>query len=94
MERPIPITLPEIEAFWQGCRDGLLLLRSCRACGHLQHYPRAVCTACLSSDLGWREVSGRGRIHSFTTVHRALSPASEDDVPYWERVQRRSMCSW
>ena len=41
-----------------------------------------------------RLASGRGRIHSFTTVHRALSPASEDDVPYWERVQRRSMRSW
>ena len=40
MERPIPTTLPETEAFWQGCRDGLLLLRSCRACGHLQYYPR------------------------------------------------------
>ena len=82
MERPLPTTLPETEAFWQGCREGLLLLQSCRACGHLQYYPRAVCTACLSSDLGWREVSGRGRIHSFTTVHRALSPAFEDDLPY------------
>ena len=79
MERPLPTTLPETEAFWQGCREGLLLLQSCRACGHLQYYPRAVCTACLSSDLGWREVSGRGRIH---TVHRALSPAFEDDLPY------------
>ena len=82
MERPIPTALPETEPFWQGCRDGVLLLQSCHACGNLQYYPRAVCTACLSSDLDWRRASGRGRIHSFTTVHRALSPAFEDDLPY------------
>ena len=82
MARPVPTTSPETEPFWQGCRDGVLLLQSCHACGNLQYYPRAVCTACLSSDLDWRRASGRGRIHSFTTVHRALSPAFEDDLPY------------
>ena len=82
MERPTPTALPETEPFWQGCRDGVLLLQRCCACGSLQSYPRAVCTACLSSDLGWRRASGLGRIHSFTTVHRALSPAFEDDLPY------------
>ena len=82
MERPTPTSLPETEAFWQGCRDGVLLLQRCRDCGHLQYYPRAVCTGCLSSNLDWRRASGRGRIHSFTTVHRALSPAFEDDLPY------------
>ena len=60
MERPIPTALPETEPFWQGCRDGVLLLQRCRACGSLQYYPRAVCTACLSSDLGWR----RGQDHN------------------------------
>ena len=82
MERPIPTASPETEPFWQGCRDGELLLQCCRACGNLQYYPRAVCTGCLSSDLDWRRASGRGHIHSFTTVHRALSPAFEDDLPY------------
>ena len=82
MERPLPTVLPETDAFWQGCRDGVLLLQSCRACGNLQYYPRAVCTACLSSDLDWRRASGRGRLHSFTTVHRALSSAFEADLPY------------
>ena len=31
---------------------------------------------------GQRLASGRGRIHPFTTVHRALNPAFEDDLPY------------
>ena len=82
MERPLPTALPETEAFWQGCRDGVLLLQRCRGCGNVQYYPRSVCAACLSSDLGWRRASGRGRIHSFTTVHRATGPAFEDDLPY------------
>ena len=57
MERPTLTALPEIEPFRQGCRDGVLLLRSCRACGRLQYYPRTVCTACPSSDPGWRKAS-------------------------------------
>ena len=82
MERPLPTALPETEAFWQGCRDGVLLLQRCRACGNVQYYPRSICADCLSSDLGWRRASGRGRIHSFTTVHRAPGPPFEGDLPY------------
>ena len=37
MEQPLPTVLPETDAFWQGCRDGVLLLQSCRACGNLQY---------------------------------------------------------
>ncbi len=33
-------------------------------------YPRAVCPHCLGNDLEWRRVSGRGRLHTFTVVHR------------------------
>jgi len=82
MERPVPTKLHETQPFWRGCREGVLLLQSCCACGCLQYYPRAVCAACLSSDLVWRRASGRGRIHSYTTVHRAPSPAFEGDLPY------------
>ncbi|MEV0585409.1 Zn-ribbon domain-containing OB-fold protein [Nonomuraea sp. NPDC050310] len=60
--------------WWAAAGEGRLLLQRCRACGHLQHYPRALCTACGGTDLGWQESAGRGVVDSFTVVHRAPSP--------------------
>ena len=47
-------------------------IQTCAACGHLQHYPRALCTACGSTALGWTDAAGTGVIDSFSVVHRAL----------------------
>ena len=56
MERPLPTVLPETGAFWQGCRDGVLLLQSCRACGNLQRDLR-IAVAALA---GWDRMYRRG----------------------------------
>jgi uncharacterized OB-fold protein len=61
--------------WWQATRARTLLVQTCQVCGHRQHYPRAVCTACGSAELGWTTASGHARVVSHTTVHRAPSPA-------------------
>jgi uncharacterized OB-fold protein len=38
----------------------------------MHYYPRASCPFCLSGDLAWDRASGRGRLHTFTVVHRGL----------------------
>ena len=63
---------PESRPFWAATRRHELVLPSCRACGTLFYYPRAACPSCLSSDLDWQRVSGRGRLNTFTVVHRGL----------------------
>lgn len=75
---PIPddITTP----WWEATRESRLLLQSCRQCNHVQHYPRAVCTACGGGELEWIESAGVGVVDSFTVVHRAPSPAFQ--APY------------
>jgi uncharacterized OB-fold protein len=65
---PTPETLP----FWEAARRHELMLPRCRACGFLFYYPRAACPRCLSGDLEWRRMSGRGRLDTFTVVHRGL----------------------
>ena len=67
---PIPVPTPETRPFWDAMRRHELTLPRCRACGKLHYYPRASCPHCLSGDLVWERISGRGRLHTFTIVHR------------------------
>jgi uncharacterized protein len=68
--------LPPIDAitrpWWDATREHRLTIQRCVQCGHLQHYPRAICLHCMSGDLDFVEVSGRGTLDSFTVVERAL----------------------
>jgi uncharacterized protein len=41
-----------------------------------------VCPFCFADDIAWRPASGRGRISTFTRVHKAWFPAFADETPY------------
>ena len=66
--------------FWEGAREGRLLVQRCLGCGHRQFYPRPLCLECESLDVGWVEAAGTGSVYSLTTVHLAVTP--ELDPPY------------
>ncbi len=68
----LPPTDATTQAWWDATRAHRLTIQRCVQCGHLQHYPRALCTRCMSDDLDFVEVSGRGTLDSFTVVERAL----------------------
>lgn len=82
VDKFLPRPTPESAPFWQGCRDQKLLLQYCTSCGTYQFYPRVVCASCMSEQIEWREVSGRGTVESYTIVARAVSEAYAPDVPY------------
>jgi uncharacterized protein len=69
---PAPEISPETETFWAATATGRLLLQSCGSCGRFVWYPRYVCPACHSTDLRWREASGRGTVHSATVTTRGI----------------------
>jgi uncharacterized OB-fold protein len=81
-ELPAPIVNADSAPYWQGARDGKLLLQRCTGCGALRFFPRYLCTACGSERVEWTEVSGRGRVQSFTIVHRAAFPEFQAITPY------------
>jgi len=80
--RNLPRPTPETAAYWEGCRQGKLMIQRCGSCGHYQFYPRLVCTSCMSTPVEWAQASGRGKVVSFTIVRQAISQAYAAEVPY------------
>lgn len=67
--------------FWEGCRQGQLLLHRCKAC-HRHYWPASQCVEHGDQAMEWVEASGRGELYTYTVLHRALTPAMKDRVPY------------
>jgi uncharacterized OB-fold protein len=76
LPRPTALSRPH----WEGCREGVLHVQHCAACGAYVFIPQPACTACQSAALEWVESSGRGTVYSYTTVWRP--PRPEFEVPY------------
>lgn len=75
--RPLPQPSELSAPHWEAARHGRLLVQQCGACAAYTFPPRHACTACFSTQLEWRESSGRGRVYSYTIIHRAPHPAFE-----------------
>lgn len=71
----------KVGEFADRLKDGRLMGSRCRGCGHRTFPPRADCPQCLSGDFEFVEISGRGRLHTFTRIAAAPS-GFEDMVPY------------
>jgi uncharacterized OB-fold protein len=71
---------PTTAPFWQAALDGRLVVQRCNACGASQLYPRPLCLACESTDLGWAQAAGTGRVHSVTVNH--LQVRADLEPPY------------
>ncbi len=55
---------------------------SCNACAKLFYPIGPVCPDCFSQDLGWKQVSGRGKISSFVVYRQAFFAFFKDKLPY------------
>ena len=80
--KPLPIPDPVTKPFWDSLKAHAIQLQRCPACDRFIYYPRAVCPSCLSAELEWRPVSGRGVVHAFTIPHRHPNRAFGAEVPY------------
>jgi uncharacterized protein len=78
--------MPEVDRltqfFWDGVNNHRLLILRCESCGHYIHWPREMCRVCLSVDLRPTEVSGRGKLETWTMVYQPYHPFFFDKVPY------------
>jgi uncharacterized OB-fold protein len=80
--KPLPEPGRDTKPYWDALNEGRLVIQQCAKCGKLRHYPRPVCDACYSMDATWRQVSGRGSIHSWTVAHHPFHPGFKTELPY------------
>ena len=80
--KPLPEPGRDTRPWWDALNEGRLVIQQCAACGALRHYPRPVCPACYSMEVQWRQVSGRGAIHSWTVAHHPFHPGFKAELPY------------
>lgn len=80
--KPVVIPDPDSAVFWEGVNNSRFLFQRCEACKKAQFYPRSVCSHCKAGPLTWEESAGRGRVASFSVIHRAPIAAFKGDVPY------------
>ena len=81
-EKPRPNEGLVSEPYWEAARDHQLMAQRCNNRNGLWAPPTAVCENCLSEDLEWIEMSGKGEVWSYILMHQLYYPAFADEIPY------------
>lgn len=69
INRVHPVENHDHEHFWQGLRDGKLLIQKCDNCGTLRHPPQPMCEECQSTEWSTIESTGEGEVYTYTVMH-------------------------
>ena len=80
--KPVPEMQPWSEQFWEGTKQGKLLVQVCKDCTARIFYPRKACPKCWSRNLVWMQSSGKVSIFTFSTAYSMVEPKFMDELPY------------
>jgi uncharacterized OB-fold protein len=78
--RPIPRPDDVTRPYWEAAKRESLVIQQCIDCVTFRHPPSERCRNCLSTNVKWVELSGKGRVYSFIVDYRLLVPGF--DRPY------------
>jgi hypothetical protein len=81
VKKPLPILDGDSKVFWDGCMENKLFIQHCPDCEKYVFYPRALCPHCMGDAMEWQEVSGKGKVYSYSIVYQA-TPAFAQDTPF------------
>jgi len=79
--RPAPAITRDNSFFFEGAKQGKLLIQRCASCGRLRHPPRPSCSECGSMEWDTVESSGRGTVFSYVVVHHPQVPGFDYPLP-------------
>ncbi len=82
ISKPIPAITPDMREFFDGAREGRLMVQKCDSCGTLRFPAHDLCSKCNSTTSRWVPVSGRGEVFSFNIMHQLYHPGFANQVPY------------
>ncbi len=80
--KPVPAVDPDSAPYWDGAKDGRLMIQRCNATGQTFLYSRQLVSGVVESEVEWIEASGKGTIYSFTVARRPAGAAFQGDCPY------------
>jgi uncharacterized protein len=80
--KPAPAPAYESEPLWNGAARHELIIQQCTRCQHLLYPPDIACPQCHSDNLAEKQLSGKGRLYSFTVITRPFHQGFIDDLPY------------
>jgi hypothetical protein len=74
-------SVTKVNDFIDYLEEGKVMGTRCQDCGQAFFPPRADCYKCLSSNMEWFEVKGKGRLISYSQLKYA-PVGFDDDLPY------------
>jgi len=60
-----------IEQFYKFLNQQKLMAGKCLKCGKIHLPPRPMCDNCFSKDFEWLQISGKGKLLTYTVIHVA-----------------------
>lgn len=81
-DKPVPMVDGDSRPYWDGAREGRLMIQRCGATGQHFLYSRRLVPGVDDTQVEWVEASGKGTIYSYTVARRPAGPAFKADVPY------------
>lgn len=79
--KPLPTIRPWTKEFWKAASEGELLLQRGKESGVFMKYPKKYSTADFNEELEWVKASGKGKIYSYSIVHRNPPSSFMDELP-------------
>ncbi len=80
-QRPLPEIQPFSKPFWDGASAHKLLIQHCCDCDSLIFYPRRECPECWSTNLDWKQSSGKATLYSYSITYEGVEEIFADDLP-------------
>ncbi|MEM7336999.1 MAG: Zn-ribbon domain-containing OB-fold protein [Actinomycetota bacterium] len=82
ISHPQPSASWETRGWWEGAGRNEIVLQHCPLCGVYQHKPRALCVACLGSEVNYVVASGLGTVHTYTVTYQNQAKGFAEACPY------------
>ena len=71
---PLPTTIDRTQPFWDALREHKVKIQYSPSSDQWVFYPRSHAPLTLQPDLEWREISGEGKLYTYTIARRPTAP--------------------
>lgn len=85
--KPLPVITDLTRPFWEGAKEGRLVMQKCSKCAEINFHPKPWCIECGNRELVWTEVKPQGTVYSYT-VSRSVAM----NFPGWEKELPILLC--